>query len=66
MTDPEPHPDIPTRAERQASNAALHTDHVETGFWEDDGRPAAWPDDIEDWTPGTYSPRTRDPGQPPF
>ncbi|GAA2350195.1 hypothetical protein [Dactylosporangium salmoneum] len=40
MTDPAPHPDIPTQAERQALNAALHTAGAETGFWDNHGRPA--------------------------
>ena len=23
----------------------------ETGFWDDQGNPAPWPDDIDEWTP---------------
>jgi hypothetical protein len=55
MTDPASHPDIPSRAEREALNAALHATGTETGFWDDDGRPAPWPDDIDDWAPTTSS-----------
>jgi hypothetical protein len=43
MTNPTPHPDIPTRAERQALNAALYTTGAETGFWDANGRPAPCP-----------------------
>ena len=26
--------------------------NLETGFWDDDqGRPAPWPEDIDEWTP---------------
>lgn len=40
---------IPKRTERERRNAALHAADAETGFWDDNGRPAPWPDDIEDW-----------------
>lgn len=56
MTNPTSHPDVPTRAERQALNAALFTTAAETGFWDDNGRPAPWPEDIDQWTPSTSSP----------
>lgn len=56
MTNPTPHPDIPTRAEREALNAALFATDAETGFWDDNGRPAPWPDDIHEWTPATSNP----------
>ena len=59
MNSPRPRPDIPTQADREARNAALHAADAETGFWDDHGRPAPWPDDIEDWTPDTYQPHTR-------
>jgi len=49
-TKPTPGFDIPERAERERLNAALHAADTETGFWDDNGRPAPWPDDIEDWT----------------
>ena len=47
------HPDIPDPAERAARNHRLHTHGIETGFWDDHGRPAPWPDDIEEWSPAT-------------
>jgi hypothetical protein len=34
----------------------LLTASTETGFWDDNGRPAPWPDDINDWTPTESSP----------
>jgi hypothetical protein len=63
MTDPAPCPDIPTRADRDARNTALLTTNTETGFWDDNGRPAPWPDDLDDWTPDTH---VTEPGQPTF
>jgi hypothetical protein len=39
MTNPTPHPDIPTRAEREALNATLFAVGAETGFWDDNGHP---------------------------
>ncbi len=59
-------PTIPDPEERAARNAALFTDNIETGFWDDQGRVAPWPDDIDEWTGITYEPCTPDPGQPPF
>jgi hypothetical protein len=59
-------PAIPDPEERAARNAALFTDNIETGFWDDQGRVAPWPDDIDEWTGITYEPRTPDPEQPPF
>ncbi|MEN3615310.1 hypothetical protein AAH979_38010 [Plantactinospora sp. ZYX-F-223] len=44
---------LPTSGQRAALNAALFTDNIETGFWDDQGRPAPWPDDIDEWTPAT-------------
>jgi hypothetical protein len=55
MSNPAPHPDIPSGAEREALNAALFAAGTETGFWDDSGCPAPWPDDIDDWTPTTSS-----------
>ena len=66
MNDPADHRDIPSPAERRALNAALHTTGAETGFWDDDGRPAPWPDDIEEWEPETNQPAPRRQGEPPF
>ena len=66
MTDLTGVPAIPDPAERAARNAALLADNIETGFWDDQGRPAPWPDDIDDWAPATYEPVIPEPGQPPF
>ena len=32
-----------------------------SGFWDDTGRPAPWPDDIDEWTPATENPHPRTP-----
>jgi hypothetical protein len=56
---PEPH-------ERAALNTALHATGAETGFWDEDARPAPWPADIDEWTPTTSRPTTPEPGQHPF
>jgi len=66
MTDPTPHPGIPTSAERAALNAALFITGAETGFWDDQGRPAPWPDDIDDWRPEIRDNTTHDLHQQPF
>jgi hypothetical protein len=50
---------FPDAAEREVLNAALMAAGVETGFWDDDGRPAPWPDDIDEWVPFAG-----EPGQP--
>ena len=54
-------PAIPDPEERAARNVALFADNIETGFWDDQGRVAPWPDDIDEWTPGTNEPRTHRP-----
>jgi hypothetical protein len=41
-------PTIPDPEERAARNAALFTDKIETGFWDDQGRVAPRPDDIDE------------------
>jgi hypothetical protein len=65
MTNPPPNP-LPDADQRAALNAAqLHT-AAETGFWDDHGRPAPWPDDIDQWQPATSEPINHQPGQPPF
>ena len=63
-----PHPEtwIPGPAERAALNAALHATGAETGFWDDHGRPAPWPDDIAEWRPATTEPISSEPGEEPF
>jgi hypothetical protein len=66
MTNPTAHHQIPTPAEREALNAALLATGAETGFWGDPGRPAPWPDDIDQWRPATSEPVTRESGEQPF
>jgi hypothetical protein len=53
---PTPQPDVPAADERARLNAALHATGAETGFWDEHGRPAPWPDDIDDWTPHSHQP----------
>lgn len=67
MTSPTPDFALLAGDERQQLNAALHTARVETGFWDHTGRPAPWPDDIEDWTanaPNSHLRTTRAPAPP--
>lgn len=45
-----PPPSVPDADERARLNAALRAGTTESGFWDDNGVPAPWPDDIEDWT----------------
>jgi hypothetical protein len=68
MTGPTPHPAIPDSADREALNAALHATGADTGFWDDQGRSAPWPDDIDEWTKGTVTngPITYEPAEQPF
>ena len=66
MTHPTGDPAIPAPAERARRNAALHTDNIETGFFDDQGRPAPWPDDIDQWQPETSEPTTGRPNEQPF
>jgi hypothetical protein len=60
------HRDLPDADERAAFNAALLATGAETGFWDERGRPAPWPDDIDDWRPDTSEPITPEPGRPAF
>jgi hypothetical protein len=66
MTHPTGDHAIPDPAERAALNAALLADNIETGFWDEHGRPAPWPDDIDQWQPETGEPATRQTGEQPF
>ncbi|MGI5149389.1 hypothetical protein ACQEVC_24820 [Plantactinospora sp. CA-294935] len=66
MTNPAPGLDIPKRTERERLNAALHAADAETGFWDDNGRPTPWPDDIDDWTADIRQSPTPEPEHPPF
>ena len=66
MTHPTGDPAVPRPAERARRNAALHAGNIETGFFDDHGRPAPWPDDIDQWQPVTGEPITGEPDQPLF
>jgi hypothetical protein len=54
---------IPDPEERAART--LFADNSETGFWDDQDRPARWPDDIDEWA-CTSKPTTLRPEEPPF
>jgi hypothetical protein len=57
-------PDADTRARL---NTHLHAAGADSGFWNEHGRPAPWPDDIDEWRPTTDgNPITLAPGEPPF
>ena len=48
------------------SRTEPHASGPETGFWDDNGRAAPWPDDVEDWTADTRESPATEPGQSPF
>jgi hypothetical protein len=52
----------PVGPQYRARLAAGH----ETGFWDEHGHPAPWPDDIDEWRPTTGEPITLEHGQEPF
>jgi hypothetical protein len=56
---------IPGPAHRAELNATLHATGADTGFWDDAGRPAPWPDDIDDWRPTTSEPASSPPTSNP-
>ena len=60
------HAGIPDHDDRGTLNAALHATGADTGFWDDHGRPAPWPDDIDEWRPSTSEPVTDEPAQQPL
>ena len=66
MTDPAAYPEIPAPEERVVLNAALLAIGAETGFWDERGRPAPWPDDIDEWRPEAGEAVAPEPGQPSF
>jgi hypothetical protein len=39
---------------------------LETGFWDDHGLPAPWPQDIDEWTPAVDDPPHPEKGESPF
>jgi hypothetical protein len=45
---------------------ALLAAGYETGFWDDHGQPAPWPDDLDEWSPTTSDPVIPDRREPPF
>jgi hypothetical protein len=47
---------IPDPAQRAELNRQLHTTGTDSGFWDNHGRPALWPDDINEWTPSSSEP----------
>jgi hypothetical protein len=55
------HAYIPDPDERAALNAALLATGAETGFWDEHGQPAPWPDDIEEWRPSSSEPVNHQP-----
>jgi hypothetical protein len=57
---------VPDPGERARLNATLHAENIETGFFDDQGRPAPWPDDIDQWQPETGEPNNHQPDQQPF
>ncbi len=63
MTGTRPQP-FPDPAERAALNAALLAAGTDTGFWDNSGRPAPRPDDIDEWRPASSEAIITEPGQP--
>jgi hypothetical protein len=55
MTDPQ-----------HADDLALLSAGQETGFWDERGHPAPWPNDIDEWRPVSGKQITVRPGQQPF
>jgi hypothetical protein len=49
-----------------AADLALLAAGHDTGFWDEHGRPAPWPDDIHEWRPVTNEPNTTEPAEQPF
>jgi hypothetical protein len=66
MTDATGDRFIPDPAERQKLNAALLANGTQTGFCDEHGRLAPWPDDIDHWQPETGQPITLQAGEQPF
>jgi hypothetical protein len=57
---------VPDPTERAALNDRLRTTGEDSGFWNEHGRPAPWPDDFDEWRPATGEPITPEPGEQPF
>jgi hypothetical protein len=48
------HPDLPDDDEVAAINADFRAGRIDfTGFHDNLGRPAPWPDDLDDWSPSS-------------
>jgi hypothetical protein len=61
------HPDLPDDDEAAAINADFAAGRIDyTGFFNDAGEPAPWPDDLDHWQPEKGEPVTIKPGEPPF
>jgi hypothetical protein len=61
------HDAIPNADQRARANHALRVHHIETGFYDEHGRVAPWPDDLDDWLPAEeHPPPPPAPGEPPF
>ena len=56
---------IPDAEQRAELNAALHATGADTGFWDNQGRPAPWPDDIDEWRPFTSDSVSDQPAEQP-
>jgi hypothetical protein len=52
----------PATTQREHDLALLAAGH-ETGWWDEHGVPAPWPDDFDEWRPTTHEPA---PENPPF
>ena len=59
------HTDIPDRDTPAALNAARHATGADTSFCDQHGRPARWPNDIDERRPATAEPITVQPGEQP-
>jgi hypothetical protein len=57
---------IPGPAHRAELDAALHVTGADSGFRDDHGRPAPWPEDIDEWRPSTNESVKLAPGEQPF
>jgi hypothetical protein len=57
---------IPDPQQRAALNAALLATGTDTGFWDDHGMPAPWPDDIDEWRTTSGEPINYEPDDQPF
>jgi hypothetical protein len=60
------HTAIPDPDQRAALNVVQHATGADSGFWDHDGRPAPWPDDIDEWKPATNKPTITDHDEQPF